>query len=145
MERQVTNSVKMQFYNRAENVAFARTAAAVFAAQLDFTLDELDEIKLAVSEAVTNAVIHGYNHCRGIVSMEFNIIGHTLEIVVSDSGTGIPDVAWAMEAAHTTDPNRMGLGFVFIKEYMDDLIVQSEVGKGTTLIMRKSVQSSAGR
>ncbi|HHT27921.1 MAG TPA: anti-sigma F factor [Firmicutes bacterium] len=138
MQDQVTNSVRMQFCSRSENVAFARTATAVFASQLDFTIDQLDEIKLAVSEAVSNAIIHGYKNSPGMVRLELNIIGRTLEIIVSDSGAGIADVEWAMEAAHTTDANRMGLGFVFIKEYMDDLVVQSEVGKGTTLFMRKS-------
>jgi stage II sporulation protein AB (anti-sigma F factor) len=138
MHKQVTNSVKMQFCSRSENVAFARTATAIFASQLDFTLDQLDEIKLAISEAVSNAIIHGYRNNPGMVYLELNIIDQTLEIVISDTGVGIADVEWAMEAAHTTDASRMGLGFVFIKEYMDDLVVQSEVGKGTTLIMHKS-------
>lgn len=138
MHMQTKNTVKMQFSSRSENVAFARTATAIFASQLDFTVDQLDEIKLAISEAVSNAIIHGYKNASGMVHLELTLCNQTLETIVSDTGVGIADVEWALEAAHTTDANRMGLGFIFIKEYMDDLVVQSEVGKGTTLIMHKS-------
>lgn len=137
-----TNTVKMEFPSRPENVAFARTAVAMFASQLDFTLDDIDEIKVATSEAVSNAVIHGYRDQEGIVTVTASISADGLEVIVSDHGRGIPDVEQAMEPAFTTEPDkRMGLGFVFIKEYMDSVEVKSTVGVGTEIIMRKSPSS----
>lgn len=137
-----TNTVRMEFPSRPENVAFARTAVAMFASQLDFTLDDIDEIKVATSEAVSNAVIHGYRDQEGIVTVIASISADGLEVIVSDHGRGIPDVEQAMEPAFTTEPDkRMGLGFVFIKEYMDSVEVKSTVGVGTEIIMRKSPSS----
>lgn len=135
----VKNRVRMEFPSKAENVAFARTAVAVFASQLDFTLDELDEIKVAVSEGVSNAVIHGYKGTEGNIKIVCQLLENKLEIRIIDEGRGIPDIDKALEPTFTTEPEkRMGLGLVFIKEYMDELIIDSSPGKGTTLIMRKS-------
>lgn len=135
-----TNTVKMEFPSRPENVAFARTAVAMFAAQLDFTLEDIDEIKIATSEAVSNAVIHGYRDGEGIITVTASISPDGLEVIVSDRGRGIPDIEQAMEPAFTTEPDkRMGLGFVFMKEYMDFVEVKSTVGVGTEVIMRKSL------
>jgi len=135
----VTNRVLMQFPSNAANIGFARTAIAVFASQLDFTLDELDEIKIAVSEAVSNAVIHGYQGCVGQISVMCTLTENYIEICVQDGGKGMADVEKALEPAFTTQPDeRMGLGLVFVKEYMDEVSIDSAIGKGTSLIMRKS-------
>ncbi|HHV44372.1 MAG TPA: anti-sigma F factor [Firmicutes bacterium] len=138
----VTNHVRMEFPSLGENVAFARTAVAVFASQLDYTLEELDEIKVAVSEAVSNCVIHAYPETVGTVVLEAAIRGDALEIVVRDRGRGIEDVNKALEPTYTTLPEeRMGLGLAFIKMYMDEIVLESTVGEGTTLHMTKTKAS----
>ncbi|NMB45167.1 MAG: anti-sigma F factor [Firmicutes bacterium] len=130
--------VLMRFPSRAANIGFARTAVALFASQLDFTLDELDEIKIAASEAVSNAVIHGYKGTDGEITVICRLSDEGLEITIQDEGQGIADVEKALEPAFTTEPEeRMGLGLVFIKEYMDNLVVDSVVGEGTSLTMTK--------
>lgn len=134
----VRNMVLMRFPSRAANIGFARTAVALFASQLDFTLDELDEIKIAASEAVSNAVIHGYKGTDGEITVICRLSDEGLEITIQDEGQGIADVEKALEPAFTTEPEeRMGLGLVFIKEYMDNLVVDSVVGEGTSLTMTK--------
>lgn len=140
-----TNSVTMEFPSFSQNVGFARTAVAMFASQLDFTLDEIDEIKVATSEAVSNAVVHAYEGGVGSVRLTVSLENGTLVVVVEDQGRGIPDVAWASEATHTTSPaDHMGLGLVFIKEYMNEVKVESEQGKGTRVRMSKvPAQASA--
>lgn len=139
------NWMTVEFSSRIENVAFARVAVASFAAQLDFTLDDLEEIKVVVSEAVTNSIVHGYDGSphhtvRVTVVLEQNAV----EIVVEDSGKGIEDVKKAMEPAYTTDPERMGLGFVFMQSFSDFLEVSSGPGRGTRVKMVKKV-SPAGK
>ena len=139
MMETIRNMVQMRFPSKAANIGFARTAIALFASQLDFTLDELDEIKIAASEAVSNAVIHGYKEREGEIAVVCCLYEDFLEIIVKDEGQGIADVSKALEPAFTTEPEeRMGLGLVFIKEYMDDLIIESAPGKGTSLTMTKS-------
>ncbi|HHW72505.1 MAG TPA: anti-sigma F factor [Firmicutes bacterium] len=134
------NWVKFEFPSDTRNVAFARTAVALFASQLDWTLDELEDIKVAVSEAVSNSIIHGYQLGAGIVRVEVEYEGSKLTIVVEDYGQGIPDVAQAQETGFTTIPEeRMGLGFTFMHEYMDEVLVSSEVQKGTKVILIKEV------
>ncbi|MGB9846679.1 MAG: anti-sigma F factor [Desulfotomaculales bacterium] len=123
-------------------MAFARVAVAAFASQLDFTLNDLEEIKVAVSEAVANAVIHAYeNRPEGIVIVEMVITDEILEIRVEDRGKGIANVKKALEPSYSTDPERMGLGFVFMQSFMDSLHVESSVGKGTIVTMSKKVGS----
>lgn len=137
------NQAKLEFKSLPANVAFARVTVAAFASQLDFTLNDIEEIKVAVSEAVANAIIHGYdNQTDGIVTIVMTISNGTLELVVGDRGKGIANVKKALEPSSSTDPERMGLGFVFMQSFMDSLHVESAPGKGTTVTMSKSVGSS---
>ncbi len=132
------NRVVLELAAIPENVGVARLTAALVAAQAEFTLAEVDEVKLAVSEAVTNAIVHGY---RGddsqTVRMEIALQDGELVIAVIDHGRGIEDVAMAMQPAVTTDPERMGLGFSFMEAHMDVVEVSSQVGQGTRVVMRK--------
>lgn len=136
----VKNWVKFQFPALPENVAFARACAAAFAAQLDCTLDEMEEIKVVVSEAVSNSIIHGYEgRSDGIIQMELKLIKERLvEIIVEDHGRGIADIEKALQPAFSTVPERMGMGFVFIKSFMDDVEVQSSINQGTRITMHKT-------
>ncbi len=137
------NQAKLEFKSLAANVAFARVTVAAFASQLDFTLNDLEEIKVAVSEAVANAVIHGYdNQPDGIITIIMTIREGTLELKVIDYGRGIANVKKALEPSFSTDPERMGLGFVFMQSFMDNLHVESTPGKGTVVTMNKSVSLS---
>lgn len=136
----------LSFVSKPENVAFARAVVAMFASQLDFTIDEIDEIKVAVSEAVSNAIIHGYEDKPGEVRVEATLSNGRIEVTVNDSGKGIADVAWATEATHTSRPDeRMGLGLVFIREYMDEMRVDSAPNQGTTVHMTKAPRSATAR
>lgn len=132
------NFIRLEFSSLPENVAMARVLIASLAAQLDTTLNDLEEIKVAVSEAVSNAIIHGYqNNSTGIVSVEAKITVGMLEIMIEDSGIGIEDVEQAMAPTFSTDPDRMGLGFVFMKSFMDNVKVISHVGRGTKVTLQK--------
>lgn len=140
----IENHFVLELPSRPENVAFARQCVAMFAAQLDFTVDEIDEIKVAVSEVTSNAVIHAYGGEPGPIRIETHLIDGRLEVTVIDYGTGIEDVAWASQATHTTQPEeRMGLGLVFVREYMDELEIDSQVGRGTKVRMAKRVKSES--
>jgi len=139
---QIVNQAKLEFQSLPANVAFGRVTVAAFASQLDFTLNDLEEIKVAVSEAVANAIVHGYeSKTSGIVYINMAILDNTLELKVGDYGRGIPDVKKAMQMTYSTDPERMGLGFVFMQSFMDSLYVDSTPGKGTTVTMVKSAAS----
>ena len=132
------NRVIVELAAIPENVGVARLMAAMVAAQADFTVAEVDEVKLAVSEAVTNAIVHGYRgDARRTVRLEATLADGTLEIVVADDGRGIEDVELARQAAVTSDPERMGLGFSFMEAHMDEVRVESAVGRGTRVTMRK--------
>ena len=133
------NYVTVEFLSRSSNEGFARQAAAAFAAQLDPTLDELGDIKTAVSEAVTNVIVHAYPESLGKVVLKLRILeGGTLEIVVRDWGRGIEDVARAREPLYTTGgEERSGMGFTIMESFMDRLTVKSVPGRGTTVTMRK--------
>jgi stage II sporulation protein AB (anti-sigma F factor) len=131
------NEMSLEFPSLPANVQFARMAVAIFASQLDFTVDQIEEIKVAISEAVSNAVIHGYQNAPGPVHINALLYLDRLQITVSDNGTGIDDVSWALQPAHTTDVNRMGLGLVFMQEYMDNLCLDSALGQGTRVSMTK--------
>lgn len=133
------NQIKMSFPSSSENVGIARVTAAAFASQLDLTLNDIEEIKVAVSEAITNAVIHGYGDKEGEIEFTLSLDGDRLEFVVTDYGKGIADVEQARQPSFSTDPERMGLGFVFMESFMDELIVESAVDKGTTVRMVKRV------
>ena len=142
-----TNYIKLEFPSKSCNEAFARTAAAAFAAQLDPTLEELGDIKTAVSEAVTNAIVHGYPDTLGRIAMRLRIIkGNTLEISIRDWGRGIADVQQAMTPLYTTGgEERSGMGFTIIGSFMDKLRVRSSPGKGTTVVMQRFISPRQGK
>lgn len=140
------NYIKLDFPSRSVNEGFARAAAAAFAAQLDPTLDELGDIKTAVSEAVTNCIVHAYPDSIGKISMRMRILEDgVLEICVKDSGVGIPDVDKAREPLFTTGgEERSGMGFTIMESFMDRLTVRSKPGKGTSVTMRRTIERRGG-
>ena len=135
------NSAKIEFLSRSANEAFARAGAACFAAQLDPTLEELGDIKTAVSEAVTNAIVHGYPDRLGRVVLKLRIYPeHWLEVVVQDWGAGIPDIDKARQPMYPTGgEERSGMGFTIMESFMDTVKIRSAPGKGTTVAMRKKI------
>ena len=135
------NSMKLQFEGRSVNEAFSRTAVAAFVAQLDPTVEELSDIKTAVSEAVTNAIVHAYPDALGRIVMKMKLLkGGVLEITVRDWGRGITDVEEARRPLFTTGGSeRSGMGFTIMESFMDKLTVRSMQGKGTTVQMRKRI------
>ena len=141
-----TNYIKLEFPSKSSNEAFARAAAAAFATQLDPTIDELGDIKTAVSEAVTNCIVHAYPESIGRVSMRLRILERdTLEISVKDWGRGIENVKQAMEPLYTTGgEERGGMGFTIMDSFMDDLRVRSAPGRGTTVTMRRCISPRVG-
>ena len=142
MKRNGTNSCKISFPAKSENEAFARMTAAAFVLPGNPTLEEVSDIKTAISEAVTNAILHGYNHDgKGIVHMCFEREDNVFTFIISDAGTGIENVEQAMEPLYTTRPEleRSGMGFSFMEAFMDSLTVESWPGKGTTIKMVKSL------
>ncbi len=136
------NKIKVEFSSLSKNESFARVVIAAFAVQLDPTLDELSDIKTAVSEAVTNAIIHGYgNESEGnFVKLEATIIENELTVKVIDNGTGIDNVDMAMQPLYTSRPDleRSGMGFTVMETFMDSLVVESVKGEGTTVTMKKA-------
>lgn len=135
------NWIKLEFPSESVNVSFARAAIAVFASQLDVTLDQIEDIKVAVSEAVSNSVIHGYRDEPGSIILSAKYTDSVLEVLVEDSGCGISDIGQAQEASFSTIPEeRMGLGLVFIRELMDQVTIESEVNKGTKVVMIKHIK-----
>lgn len=136
------NHVRLEFLSLPENVSFARTCAASFVAQMDCTLEELEEIKLVVSEAVSNCIIHGYdNRTDEKVVMELSRYENRIvEIVVIDYGRGIEDLDQALEPAYSSHPERMGMGFTFMKSFTDHMKVESTPGQGTTVKLTRSFQ-----
>lgn len=135
------NKMHLEFDSKSENERFARVTAAAFATQLNPIMEEISDIKTAVSEAVTNAIVHGYDSGEGTVYLDAEIQNRTLTIMIKDTGVGIEDIDKAMEPLYTTKPDeeRAGMGFMFMEAFMDDLEVQSELGKGTTVIMKKTI------
>ena len=135
------NHMKLEFDARSVNEAFARMAVAAFVAEENPTLDELSDIKTAVSEAVTNAIIHGYDDTEQKVIVCCKIEGKDVEVVVEDRGKGIADVKAAMEPFYTTKPEleRSGMGFAFMEAFMDEVQVISAPGEGTKVILRKKI------
>ena len=137
----MTNEMKLEFYSRSANEAFARVTVASFMTQLNPTLEEVSDVKTAVSEAVTNAIIHGYENHVNKVRIYAGIEGRTLHLEISDRGVGIPDVKKAMEPLYTTRPEleRSGMGFSFMEAFMDEVQVESEPGQGTIVRMKKII------
>lgn len=132
-----TRWLELQLPSVPENVGIARVAVAALAGQLPFTLSELEEIKVAVSEAVTNAVVHGYGHPHGVVTIRAEHDGVRLLVEIADTGRGIADVEQARQPAFSTDPERMGMGFAFMEAFMDRVEVESAPGRGTVVRMFK--------
>ena len=140
------NEAAVTFLSRSANEGFARTTAACFAAQLDPTLDEVNDIKTAVSEAVTNCIVHAYPDTLGKVSMRLRMFeDNVLEIVVKDWGVGIADVEQARTPLFTTgDESRSGMGFTIMESFMDGVRVRSAPGKGTTVTLRRRISRRMG-
>ena len=138
---QIREQVRLEFDSLSQNEEFARVTAAVFMSRLNPTLEEVDDVKTAVSEAVTNAVIHGYGEGEGRIQMEMTVDWQerSLLVAVRDQGAGIPDIARAREPMFTTDPKgeRSGMGFSFMEAFMDEVEVESEPGHGTLVTMKK--------
>lgn len=147
------NEMKLEFDAVSENEAFARVAVAAFISPLNPTMEEISDIKTAVSEAVTNAIIHGYDGDEGVfgspkenkVSLHCLMLEDVLHVEVVDEGKGIVDVEQAMEPLFTTKPemDRSGMGFAFMEAFMDDLEVISEPGMGTTVLMKKKLGTTS--
>ncbi|SDK59961.1 anti-sigma F factor [Natronincola ferrireducens] len=137
------NYMKLEFDNKSQNEAFARIVVAAFASQLDPTIEEISDIKTAVSEAVTNSIIHGYENKSGLVTITCRINADELEIIVEDEGIGIEDIERAREPLYTSKPDleRSGMGFTVMETFMDYIDVYSEIGKGTKITMMKKFKS----
>lgn len=137
------NMMKIEFLSKSQNEGFARVAIAAFASQLDPTIDELTDIKTAVSEAVTNSIIHGYENKEGTIKVKAYIIGNELTIEISDNGKGIDNVELAMQPLYTSRPDleRSGMGFTVMETFMDELKVISDNKNGTTVVMNKKFKS----
>ena len=141
----LNNEMKLEFLSKSNNEAFARITIAAFVAQLDPTIEEIADLKTAVSEAVTNAIIHGYEEKQGIVKIRAQIIEDQVIIEISDSGKGIEDVNLAKQPLYTTKPNleRSGMGFTIMESFMDEVEIESIVGLGTKVTMKKTIKSDS--
>ncbi|MDD6605620.1 MAG: anti-sigma F factor [Oscillospiraceae bacterium] len=141
MRSKAINEVTLEFPSRSSNEGFARSAAACFTAQMDPTLNELEDIKTAVSEAVTNAIVHAYPDAIGTVTLKMRVCpGNVLELTVKDRGRGIADVEKARQPMFTTGgAERSGMGFTIMESFMDNLTVRSVPGRGTTVTMKKKL------
>lgn len=140
------NEMETRFLSLPENESFARLVTSAFAMQLSPTMSEIADIKTAVSEAVTNAIVHGYEGTRGMVTLRCTLEDHSLTIEVQDEGKGIRNVEEAMEPFFTTRPEqeRSGMGFAVMQTFMDDLRVDSTPGRGTLIRMRKHIGAARG-
>lgn len=136
---QPINRMRIEFDSKSTNEAFARVVVAAFAAQLDPTLEALADLKTAVSEAVTNAIIHGYEQKPGTIYMECILYSNSIKVIIEDHGVGIEDIEKARIPAYTTKPEleRSGMGFSVMESFMDNLYIESEKGKGTRITMTK--------
>ena len=137
------NEMKLEFTSKSSNEAFARITVAAFASQLDPTIEELGDIKTAVSEAVTNCIIHGYENTIGIVKVECKLKDNWIEIQISDSGKGIEDIELAKKPLYTTKANleRSGMGFTIMESFMDEMKVESIPEMGTKVTMKKYIST----
>lgn len=142
MKNLYENEMKLEFLSKSNNEAFARISVAAFASQLDPTIEELADIKTAVSEAVTNSIIHAYDNREGTVRINCKIFANTILIEISDSGKGIENVDMAKEPLYTSKPDleRSGMGFTIMESFMDDLEVESILGLGTKITMKKLIK-----
>jgi stage II sporulation protein AB (anti-sigma F factor) len=136
------NEMKLEFISKSNNEAFARITVAAFVAGLDPTIEEISDIKTAVSEAVTNSIVHGYEDKLGIINLKCKIRDREVTIEVSDNGKGIENVEMAKQPLYTSRPNleRSGMGFTIMESFMDDLKVESVLGVGTKITMKKTIK-----
>lgn len=136
------NEMKLEFISKSNNEAFARIAVAAFASQLDPTIEELADIKTAISEAVTNSIIHGYENSKGIIKIVAKIFANTLEVEISDTGKGIENIELARKPLYTSKSNieRSGMGFTIMESFMDEVNIESVVGLGTKITMKKLIK-----
>ncbi|MBU3840119.1 MAG: anti-sigma F factor [Candidatus Ruminococcus intestinipullorum] len=137
----ITNEMEIIFDSRSENEGFARVAVAAFMTQLNPTIEEVADVKTAVSEAVTNSIIHGYEDIIGKISIRTRILEKELIVEIKDQGKGIEDIKQAMEPMYTSKPEqeRSGMGFAFMEAFMDDIQVYSQSGYGTKVVMKKTI------
>lgn len=140
------NKMHLTFPSLSQNESFARSVAAAFASQMNPTIEELSDIRTAVSEAVTNAIIHGYENTLGVITMDCAIEGMVLTIVVRDEGAGIADIDLARQPFYTTRPEleRSGMGFTVMEAFMNSVEVESKTGEGTTVTMIKEIEKADG-
>ena len=143
MNKIIKNEMKLEFLSKSNNEGFARIAVACFASQMDPTIEEIADIKTAVSEAVTNSIIHAYPNGDGIVKVIAKLYEDEIEIEISDTGIGINDIEEAKEPLYTSKSalERSGMGFTIMESFMDNLKVESIVGLGTKITMRKQIKS----
>lgn len=143
MKNEYDNEMKIEFISKSANEAFARISVAAFASQLDPTIEELADIKTAVSEAVTNSIIHGYERKQGIVKIFARLRENEIIIEISDKGKGIENIDIAKEPLYTTKPNleRSGMGFTIMESFMDSVEIESVVGLGTKITMSKKIKN----
>lgn len=143
MKNEYDNEMKIEFISKSANEAFARISVAAFASQLDPTIEELADIKTAVSEAVTNSIIHGYERKPGIVKIFARLRDNEIIIEISDKGKGIENIDIAKEPLYTTKPNleRSGMGFTIMESFMDSVEIESVVGLGTKITMSKKIKN----
>ena len=139
MKSKYDNEMELEFLSKSNNEAFARITVAAFAAQLDPTIEELADIKTAVSEAVTNCIIHGYENTEGLIKIKATLLKNEIEIEISDSGKGIEDIELARKPLYTTKGNleRSGMGFTIMESFMDEVTINSVVDIGTKVTMKK--------
>ena len=144
MKNVYENEMRLEFSSKSCNESFARVAVAAFAAQLDPSIEEIADIKTAVSEAVTNCIIHGYEEKEGIIRIECKLFASSIEIEISDNGKGIEDIEKAKQALYTSKPDleRSGMGFTIMESFMDDVKVESVLGIGTKVTMKKMIKVS---
>lgn len=138
----MNNYMKLEIPAKSTNEAFVRATVGAFAGQIDPTIEELSDIKTAVSEGVTNAIIHGYESMGGIINIICRIEDNIIEIIIKDFGVGITDIEKAREPLYTSKPDeeRSGMGFTVMETFMDTLIIESSFGEGTKLTMRKQIK-----
>lgn len=143
MENVYENKMKLEFLSKSSNEAFARITVASFASQLDPSIEEISDIKTAVSEAVTNCIIHGYEDKVGIIKIECTLFSNSIYIEITDNGKGIEDIEKAKEPLYTTRPEleRSGMGFTIMENFMDELKIESVKGVGTKVTMKKVINN----
>ena len=143
MKNVYENEMKLEFLSESSNESFARIAVAAFITQLDPSFEEIADIKTAVSEAVTNSIIHGYEDKQGIIKIECTLFANSIEIQITDNGKGIENIEKAKEPLYTTKPEleRSGMGFTIMENFMDEMKVESVIGVGTKVTMKKVIGS----